>query len=159
VLPRAVNRASRPKPGLVLALILAQVLSVRSAARHAVPTSPGGARGGGLATGNNKPLITYQRRRLRIKSTRPPAKDALIRRTSSRLAAKAPAVFVDMTSQAMHRKVLLNSLFGCSLSLKKVVSKRNILSHNGLPIGAKDLRMLTSAAGLDAPNPVQTAFV
>ena len=143
----------------MLALVLAQVLSVRSAACHAAPTSTGGARGGGPATGSNKPLITYQRRRLRIKSSRPPAKGAQIRRTSSRLAAKAPAVFVDMTSQAMHRKALLNSLSGCSLSLKKAVSKRNILSHNRLPIGAKDLRMLTSAAGIDAPSPVQTAFV
>jgi hypothetical protein len=76
VRPRAVSRASRPKPGLVLALVLAQVLSVRSAARHAVPTPTGGVRGEGPATGNNKPLITYQRRRLRIKSTSPAAKDA-----------------------------------------------------------------------------------
>lgn len=97
-----------------------------------------------------KPLITYQRRRLRSKGSRPATKAAPARRTSSRLAAKAPAGFVDMTTQAMQRKALINSLSTCSLSLKRLVSKRNILSRNKLPIGARDLRLLAAAAGLQS---------
>jgi len=63
-----------------------------------------------------------------------------------RLAAKASATFIDMTTQAVQRKALLNSLSSCSLSLKNHVKKRNILSRNLLPMGAAELRKLVSAA-------------
>jgi hypothetical protein len=102
---------------------------------------------------HSKPLITYQRRRFRTKATRDAPKPVFARRTSSRLAAKAPAGFIDMTSQAMQRKALLNSLSSCSLPLKKFVAKRGMLSRNKLPISARDLRLLTSAVGLDAGVP------
>jgi hypothetical protein len=102
-------------------------------------------------------MLTNQRRRLRLKTKHQSPKNAVVRRASSRLAAKASSAFVDMTSQAMHRKALLNSLSGCSPSLKTLVSKRSILSRNKLPIGAKELRMLTSAAGLDGNSGVHAA--
>ena len=73
-------------------------------------------------------------------------------RHSSRLAAKAPANFVDLTTQAVQRKALLNSLSGCSGSLKKHVAKKNILSCNKLPIGVADLHKLVSAVGLGCKN-------
>lgn len=38
-----------------------------------------------------------------------------------------------MTSTAVRRKALLSSLSGCSTSLKKHVSKKNLLSHSKLP--------------------------
>lgn len=47
-------------------------------------------------------------------------------RQSARLAARASGNFVDTTVQAVRRKALLNSLSGCSASLKKQVQKRNI---------------------------------
>lgn len=93
------------------------------------------------------PVITYSRRR-----SRPGVKVPAVRRSSSRLAAKAPAKFVDMTTQAVQRKALLNSLSTCSKALKKHVSSKNILSCNHLPIGAADLRKLVSAAKLDCKN-------
>jgi hypothetical protein len=70
-------------------------------------------------------------------------------RHSARLAAKADASFVDMTDKASQRKALLNSLSGCSAALQKQVNKRNILSHNKLPVAAADLRKLVKVAGLD----------
>lgn len=118
-----------------------------------------------------KPLITYQRRRLRPKAAHvkaqpaahvmappavrkagavPPAKAG--RRCSKRLAAKASASFVDMTSIAVQRKALLNSLSTCSLSLKKHVNKRNILSRNNLPLDAAELRKLVLAAKIDCSS-------
>lgn len=69
-------------------------------------------------------------------------------RHSERLAAKADASFVDMTDKASQRKALLNSLSGCSAALQKQVNKRNILSHNKLPVAAADLRKLVKVAGL-----------
>jgi hypothetical protein len=53
-----------------------------------------------------------------------------------------------MTTQAVQRKALLNSLSGCSSTLKKHVTKRNILSRNHLPVAAADLRKLVLAAKL-----------
>ena len=76
----------------------------------------------------------------------------MTRRTSSRLAAKAPANFVDMTAQAVQRKALLNSLSGCSRTLKNHVNKRNIMARNKLPLGVAELRKLVSAANLGCKN-------
>ena len=120
-----------------------------------------------------KPLITYQRRRLRTKLCVPPAAaprrsgsqarvarklsaaNSTARRSSSRLAAKAAMAsgkFVDTATQAIQRKELLNSLFACSLSLKKQVTKHNILSRNLLPLGAAELRALVAAAKLGSTS-------
>lgn len=92
-------------------------------------------------------IITYRRHRMRnqARSTAP-------KRSSSRLAAKASGNFVDMTTQAVQRKALLNSLSGCSKTLKKHVTKRNILSRNMLPLGGAELRKLVSAAKLSCMN-------
>jgi hypothetical protein len=57
-----------------------------------------------------------------------------------------------MTTQAVQRKALLNSLSGCSKTLQKHVSKRNILSRNLFPIGGGDLRKLVSAAKLSCKS-------
>jgi hypothetical protein len=57
-----------------------------------------------------------------------------------------------MTTQAVQRKALLNSLSGCSKTLKKHVNKRNILSRNLLPIGGADLHKLVTAAKLGCKN-------
>ena len=155
----AVNDASRPSRGLVFALILARVLLQHSASRVAEELPSPTVQSSSTATAlrgpdvHSKPLITYQRRRFRTKATRDAPKPVFARRTSSRLAAKAPAGFIDMTSQAMQRKALLNSLSSCSLPLKKFVAKRGMLSRNKLPISARDLRLLTSAVGLDAGVP------
>jgi len=64
-----------------------------------------------------------------------------------------------MTSQAVQRKALLNSLNGCSVKLKKHVTSRNILSRNRMPIGAAELRKLVSAAMLGGNNAEQNADV
>lgn len=88
------------------------------------------------------PLITYRCTRVRACSNAA----AVPQRPSSHLAAKAPANFVDMTTQAVQCKALLNSLSRCSAKLKKHVTKRNILSHNNLPFEVGDLRKLVSAA-------------
>jgi hypothetical protein len=53
-----------------------------------------------------------------------------------------------MTTQAVQRKALLNSLSGCSKTLQKHIAKRNILSRNRLPMGGADLRKLLAAAKL-----------
>lgn len=71
---------------------------------------------------------------------------------STRLVTKAPVNYIDMTSQAVQRKALLNSLSGCSAGLKKHVIKKNILCQNKLPIEVADLRKLVSAAGLGCKN-------
>jgi hypothetical protein len=60
----------------------------------------------------------------------------------------ASGKFVDTATQAIQCKELLNSLSTCSVSLKKHVSKRNILSRNLLPMNATDLRALVAAAKL-----------
>lgn len=99
-------------------------------------------------------LITFRRRRLRSA-----ARPAGPLRTSSRLAAKAPAEFIDMTTQAVQHKALLNSLSGCSKTLKKHVSRRNILSRNLLPLSGTDLRKLVSAAKLRCNNVDSVAVV
>lgn len=57
-----------------------------------------------------------------------------------------------MTTQAVQRKALLNSLSGCSASLKNHVVKRNILSRNKLPLVAGELRKLIAAARLGCKN-------
>jgi hypothetical protein len=57
-----------------------------------------------------------------------------------------------MTTQAVQRKALLNSLSGCSKTLKKHVNKRNILARNMLPLGVAELRKLVSAANLECKN-------
>lgn len=51
-----------------------------------------------------------------------------------------------MTTQAVQRKALLNSLSGCSATLKRHVAKKNILSRNNLPFNAGALRKLVPAA-------------
>ena len=113
--------------------------------------------------GGPKPVITYQRRRFRPKTSvlaapaprragrKPSVATSAVRRSSSRLAAKAVGAsgkFVDTATQAIQCKELLNSLSTCSVSLKKHVSKRNILSRNLLPMNATDLRALVAAAKL-----------
>jgi len=42
---------------------------------------------------------------------------------------------------------LVNALAGCSSALKKQVTKRNILTRNKIPMSAKEIRKLVSAAG------------
>lgn len=89
-------------------------------------------------------IITNRRRRVRSA--------AAPQRSSSRIAAKASSNFVDMTTQVVQRKALLNSRPGCSKTLKKHVNKRNILLRNLLPIGGADLRKLVTAAKLGCKN-------
>ena len=74
------------------------------------------------------------------------------KRRSVRLAAKANGSFTDMTSMAVRRKALLNSISGCSAGLKKYVTVRNILSCNKLLNGVADLRKLVSAVGISCSN-------
>jgi hypothetical protein len=57
-----------------------------------------------------------------------------------------------MTTKAVQRKALLNSLLAYSKMLQKHVTKRNILSRNLLPIGGADLHKLVSAAKLGCKN-------
>jgi hypothetical protein len=64
----------------------------------------------------------------------------------------ASGKFVDTATQAIQRKELLNSLSACSLSLKKQVTKRNILSRNLLPLGVAELRALVAAAKLGSTH-------
>jgi hypothetical protein len=64
-----------------------------------------------------------------------------------------------MTSQAVQRKALLNSLNGCSIKLKKHVTSRNILSRNRIPIVAADLCKLVSTTMLGGQNAVQNVDV
>jgi hypothetical protein len=62
-----------------------------------------------------------------------------------------------MTTQVVQRKALLNSLTNCSKDMQKLVSNRNILSRNKLPLSAAELRKLLAAAKMevvhDAPPP------
>jgi hypothetical protein len=67
-------------------------------------------------------------------------------RQSTRLAAKTKGSYVDIASQAIKRKALLNSLAGCSAGLKKQVTKRNILSRSKLPVSVLELRKLVLSA-------------
>jgi len=168
-----------PHQALALAFSLARVLSAPSsiassgpveAAMEAPPApfapanpfSPAAPRSAS-ERGGPKPVITYQRRRFRPKTSvlaapaprragrKPSVATSAVRRSSSRLAAKAVGAsgkFVDTATQAIQRKELLNSLSTCSVSLKKHVSKRNILSRNLLPMNATDLRALVAAAKL-----------
>jgi hypothetical protein len=87
-------------------------------------------------------------------STRRPRRvaDKVAQRQSARLAAKNKGKFIDSTSQATRRKALVNSLSGCSVSLKKQVMKRNILTRNKLPVGVSDLRKLVTAAGVNCKS-------
>lgn len=92
------------------------------------------------------PIITY-RRRLRPPPATPatsnpppsqptrPSLPAASRRHSSRLAAKAPAEFIDMTTQAVRCKSLLNSLSGCSASLKNMLPRRTSSPETCCPWG------------------------
>lgn len=73
---------------------------------------------------------------------------AVRQRQSARIAARAPANFVDMSTKATQRKALLNSLSGCSAKLKKHISKSNILTRNKLPLEPGELRKLVAAASL-----------
>lgn len=77
---------------------------------------------------------------------------------SARLAAKANGSFTDMTSMAVCRKAVLNSISGCSAGLKKNVTVCNILSHNKLLIGVADLRKLVSAAGISCSSAGQLVW-
>lgn len=72
-------------------------------------------------------------------------------RQSARIAAisaRAGGRFRDMTSTAVKRKALLNSLSGYSSGLKKQVAKRNLLSRNKLPLGVSEICKLMDAAGI-----------
>ena len=101
-------------------------------------------------------MQTYARRRGRPKVTR---RHVAPTRASLRLAAKAPTGFVDMTTQAVQRKALLNSLSSCSADRQKLVVKRDILSRNKLPLSAADLRKLLAAAKVpSAPEAVSAAY-
>lgn len=104
-----------------------------------------------------RPPITY-RRRCRVvlpapapcrRRGQPKPKPSAPTRASSRLAAKAPTHFIDMTAQAIQQKALLNSLSSCSKELKRHVSKWDILSRNCLPLNSSELRKLITAAKLD----------
>ena len=105
---------------------------------------------------------TYARRRGRPKASttvRRTRRQVAPTRASLRLAAKAPTGFVDMTTQAVQRKALLNSLSSCSADLQKMVVKRDILSRNKLPLSAADLRKLLAAAKVpSAPEAVSAAY-
>jgi hypothetical protein len=151
--------------GLILARLISD-LAVTSApappitpAAVATPAPP--VRGVAVTSRRaGKPMITYQRRRLRSKDAH--AKTAVVhpsgdksktgRRTSKRLAAKASTNFTDMTTLAVQRKALLNSLSACSVSLKSHVKKRDILSRNLLPLDVGELRRLVSAVKLGCQN-------
>jgi len=73
------------------------------------------------------------------------------RRHSARLAAKSAVrggAHQDSTAVAVRRKALLNSLSGCSSTLKKHVNKNNLLSRSKLPLCASEIRKLLDAAGV-----------
>ena len=74
------------------------------------------------------------------------------KRRSVCLATKANRSFTDITSMAVHRKALLNSISGYSAGLKKYVIVRNILSRNKLLTGVMDLRKLVSAVGISCSS-------
>jgi hypothetical protein len=73
-------------------------------------------------------------------------------RQSARIAAKNKGNFVAVQDQAENRKALLNSLSGCSSTLKKHVHKKNILSRNKIPFSVSDIRKLLSAASVGCSN-------
>lgn len=68
-------------------------------------------------------------------------------RHSAHLATRSNGDYVAVPNQAVERKALLNALSGCSAALKKQATKRNILSHNKIPLSVTDIRKLVSAAG------------
>lgn len=73
------------------------------------------------------------------------------KRQSARIAAgsaQAGGRFQDTTAAAMRRKALLNSLSGCSPSLKKHIGKKNLLSRSKLPLCVSEIRKLVDAAGI-----------
>lgn len=151
---------------LLLARLMAGPPDGAASAREGSPVSsaprgPQPCADPGQAAVAQRPLITYQRRQRLPKAAHASSKACKVqsracrespvkgpRRSSKRLAAKATDHYIDMTSQAVQRKALLNSLSTCSLSLslKAHVKKRNILSRNLLPLGAAELRKLISAA-------------
>jgi len=67
-------------------------------------------------------------------------------RHSARIAERTKGAFVNVPNQAVRRKALVNALAGCSSALKKQVTKRNILTRNKIPMSAKEIRKLVSAA-------------
>ncbi|XP_066316803.1 uncharacterized protein [Miscanthus floridulus] len=72
-------------------------------------------------------------------------------RASSRLAARESGSFVDMTTKAVNRKALRESLVLCSSELKAQVSACRILKKKN-PLMALDLSRLAKAACLDGPS-------
>ncbi|CAN6350660.1 unnamed protein product [Urochloa humidicola] len=93
------------------------------------------------------PIAAAVTRRRRGRTALPPQP----KRSSSRLADKEPATFVDSTSRAMQRKALQESLGGCSADLKRQVRTRKLLKKKN-PIGALDLGRLAKAAGLSCSD-------
>ncbi|KAJ1272950.1 hypothetical protein BS78_06G242300 [Paspalum vaginatum] len=75
------------------------------------------------------------------------APTATATRNSSRLAAKEPEEFVDMTSRAVHLKALRENLQACSKPLQKHVKTCKLTKRKN-PLGALDLGRLAKAAGL-----------
>ncbi|KAG2622151.1 hypothetical protein PVAP13_3NG281382 [Panicum virgatum] len=72
-------------------------------------------------------------------------------RNSARLAARSGGLFVDITSKAVQRKVLRESLANHSDDLKKDITSRRIFKRKH-PIGVLDLRRLAKAAGLSCAD-------
>lgn len=77
-----------------------------------------------------------------------PKLKALPTRNSSRLAGKAPAVYVHATDKATQRRALKDSLQACSQAVKTQVQKGKLLTKNKLPTPVPALRKLVQAAGL-----------
>jgi hypothetical protein len=63
-------------------------------------------------------------------------------------AAATGGAYENSTTTATKRKALINSLSGCSASLKKHVAKRNLLSRNKIPLSVSEIRKLVDAAGI-----------
>jgi hypothetical protein len=70
-----------------------------------------------------------------------------LKQSSIHLAEKESTVFVPLTTKAIQRKALRESLAACSASLKKQVAGHKLLKRKN-PIGALDLRRLARAARL-----------
>lgn len=147
----SVESSPAPPPSLASPAAVLPVLPVPESPAAPPPSlaSPPPASTSPVILTSSPPLITYRRRpcaRARTLASAAPS------RHSTRIVAKAPASFVDMTTQAVQRKALLNSMSGCSVGLKKLISKKNILSRNKLPVGVADLRKLVSASRLGCKN-------
>jgi hypothetical protein len=70
------------------------------------------------------------------------------RRCSDRLARKEPANHVTVEAQAIKRRGLRDSLFGCSPKLRSKVLKSKALDAARKPMGVKSVSELRASAGI-----------